>query len=258
MLKQIFSPNTRRIRKLKDRYKGERCFLVGNGPSLKAMDLTPLADEFVFATNMFVMHDDLETVRPDFYCLSDWVHWAKEYQQRNCNFIPEIEAAFARLPNTLFFFEDSAKYARSQNLKRENAFYIEVDGAAPIWDGHYNTDISRAVNWGKTVMLDFCVPVADYLGFESMYLIGNDYNWNLDKSANLGQGYFYDIKADPRGLVGSEAHIARTRSDEHVRLIMQSFEIVARDLNERGKFIYNAGIGGSLDVIPRVDFNGLF
>src|ERR1044072_5448632 len=34
----------------RNRHKGQRCFVLGNGPSLRNQDLTPLANEITFVT----------------------------------------------------------------------------------------------------------------------------------------------------------------------------------------------------------------
>ena len=39
------------LTRLKDIHRGERCFIIGNGPSLKQTDLTRLKNEFSFGTN---------------------------------------------------------------------------------------------------------------------------------------------------------------------------------------------------------------
>src|SRR5512135_2231307 len=41
----------RKLAALKDSHKGERCFLIGNGPSLRSTDLSRLKNEFCFGFN---------------------------------------------------------------------------------------------------------------------------------------------------------------------------------------------------------------
>ena len=41
----------RKLRRLKDKYKGERCFILGNGPSLAKTDLSLLRNEYTFGLN---------------------------------------------------------------------------------------------------------------------------------------------------------------------------------------------------------------
>lgn len=259
-----FRPNVRALNALRNSAAGKRCFIVGNGPSLKEMDLSPLAKEDVFVTNLFALHPLLDTIRPKFYCLSDWVHWKDD------SFLPEILEAMRRLPDSKFILEITASAAvRSEHaanaklIRKERIYYLTVDGHKTVWDNEYAPDLEAGgrlatVAWGKTVVLDFCVPLADFLGYEKIYLIGNDYNWNLEKNADLAAGYFYDIKKDTRGLLDSSTHIEQTRNDEHVKLILQGFQNVQKNMIDRGRSMFNAGVGGALNVIPRVKFEDLF
>ncbi len=45
----------RQLAALKDIHRGERCFIIGNGPSLKQTDLSRLKDEFTFGMNRFYL-----------------------------------------------------------------------------------------------------------------------------------------------------------------------------------------------------------
>ena len=40
-----------RLGELKDKHKGKRCFIIGNGPSLKNTDVSKLKDEYTFGMN---------------------------------------------------------------------------------------------------------------------------------------------------------------------------------------------------------------
>ena len=63
----------KRLATYKNRYKGQRCFLVGNGPSLKAEDLTRLhqAGEITFAFNRVYNIFEDTPWRPTFYISQD-------------------------------------------------------------------------------------------------------------------------------------------------------------------------------------------
>lgn len=43
--------SARYLRGLKNRYWGARCFIIGNGPSIRQMDLSPLRSEYTFGLN---------------------------------------------------------------------------------------------------------------------------------------------------------------------------------------------------------------
>ncbi len=60
------------LEELRDRYRGERVFILGNGPSLTKCDLSLLADEYTFGVNKIHMLFEHISWRPSFYTLLDW------------------------------------------------------------------------------------------------------------------------------------------------------------------------------------------
>ena len=57
--------------KLSGRHKGERCFILLNGPSLLDLDLSKIRDEQVFCVNHFWTSEHYQTVKPNYYLASD-------------------------------------------------------------------------------------------------------------------------------------------------------------------------------------------
>jgi len=50
-LSPLRKQSIRQLRALRDIHKGQRCFILGNGPSLRQMDLSPLKNEITFGLN---------------------------------------------------------------------------------------------------------------------------------------------------------------------------------------------------------------
>jgi hypothetical protein len=246
---------SQRLRAFKDRYSGDRCFLIGNGPSLSQHDLSKLVHEKTFVTNMFVLHDFARHLKPNFYCISDWVHWSKPE-----GFTPSLRRGFRDLDRSIFFFEyDARRIAKNTSeLKDRTVHYLfQEKPSRTVWEGEFTTDVTRRVIWGRTVVVDFCIPLACYMGFRDIYLIGNDFDWNVDRAKSLEGAYFYDIERDDRDLRESIAH-QDTGRPEHIGLVMKSFEVVKKRVEGCGHRIYNAGHGGRLEVFPRVNYERLF
>ena len=65
--------NKKVLAELKDKYKGKRCFIVCNGPSLKASDLDVLHknNELTFASNKIDKILNQTDWRPTFYVVTD-------------------------------------------------------------------------------------------------------------------------------------------------------------------------------------------
>jgi hypothetical protein len=59
------------LKSFKNTHTGKRCFIIGNGPSLKAEDLEQLKNEITFAFNRIYYIFDQTSWRPTYYCAED-------------------------------------------------------------------------------------------------------------------------------------------------------------------------------------------
>lgn len=57
--------------KFRDIHRGERCFIIGNGPSLLRQNLSLLREEYVFTCNRIVQSEIYQLVEPSFHFWSD-------------------------------------------------------------------------------------------------------------------------------------------------------------------------------------------
>ena len=240
---------------LRNRHQGERCFIIGNGPSLAGHDLTRLIGERTIATNMFPLHPLYDRIGLDYYCASDWIHWSTEE-----GFAASLRRAFAALPDCRFVFEYNARSVveATGELIGRDVNYLLLDDQRPVWDGYFNIDLSRPVHWGRSVVTDFCLPLACFLGFSEIYLIGCDFDWNRPVKGRLAHGWFYDYDADDRKVDDCSAHRAESGREHHIALALEALEKVAEMLVNSDHKVYNAGIGGRLDCFSRVDFDSLW
>lgn len=56
---------------LKNKHKGRRLFVVGNGPSINEQDLRPLKAEITFFVNRGFLHPHYETIQPTYHIIID-------------------------------------------------------------------------------------------------------------------------------------------------------------------------------------------
>ena len=63
--------NAQRLRELRGRYEGRRCFVMGNGPSLLQCDLNRLANEVTIVSNAHYLIWDQLTYIPTFLAVED-------------------------------------------------------------------------------------------------------------------------------------------------------------------------------------------
>jgi hypothetical protein len=175
---------------LKDKYKGETCFIVGNGPSLKEIDLKRLAGQNVFATNRFSLHKDFDKIKPRFYCAidpgffreSEVSHeWVESIKRKDTNGI-------------IFFFPVLQKEFVEKNLnflKKENIFYLSMIGDFKE-NCRFNIDISTSIPSLINVIQGCLIP-AYYMGFEKIYLLGVEHDFAVKSTGHFYKGLGIDF-----------------------------------------------------------------
>ena len=61
--------NTDKIRSFENKHKGERCFIIGNGPSLNKTDLTMLKNEITFGLNKIYLNFNKMGYSPTYFVI---------------------------------------------------------------------------------------------------------------------------------------------------------------------------------------------
>ena len=165
----------RELRRLKDAHKGERCVVVGNGPSLSAADLTLLHKLRVptFGTNRVFKLFDATDWRPTYYVCED-IDILRDILDR----VPGIEAEKRWIPVTFRWYE---------GIELPNADWFYLDYHTPYAQTcGVSLDAAHAVRCMGTVTTT-CLQLAIYMGFTDIYLIGVDHNYarTVDKNGNV-------------------------------------------------------------------------
>ncbi len=89
----------------KDKYKGKRCFVIGNGSSLSSQDLSLLRNEVTFAMNRIYLYEPCKNMVPTFYCALD--HADELIKPDGDKFLHELNKYIH--PVEGYFFHISAK-----------------------------------------------------------------------------------------------------------------------------------------------------
>ena len=89
-------PDDRELGKLRNIYLGRRCFILGNGPSLRVDDLGRLKGEITFASNKIYLAFDKTEWRPSYFTLCDLLVAAQNVEQIRGLDMPKIITNYAR------------------------------------------------------------------------------------------------------------------------------------------------------------------
>jgi hypothetical protein len=238
-------------RRLMGRHANERrCFVIGNGPSLKDMNLQPLADEYTIAANSFYKHPDASAIGLDYLCIND-PHFMKD-EPRSVSWHRTIAD---RLPTASLILNETAyPLVNAHQLYAGHDVHFVRSGPWTHRVASINLDLSRPLNIGMTTGSSVAIPLALSLGFREVYLVGFDCNWlaNLSASYHFYQTHehfpeFDSVDKDTRGFSYEDELRSALREFESHRLLREK----AKSLGAR---IVNATIGGLLDVYERKEF----
>jgi len=244
----------RRLRKLRGKYRGNRCFIMGNGPSINKTDLSLLQDEFVWGLNRCYLLFDRISWRPSFFVAVD--------RRVVPDIAGEINRVIGALPKTLFFFPSRFRSEWILRSDRNVYWYSEKpQDRNDLPFGMFSRDASSWVSTASTVSVAG-LQLAVYLGFSPIYLIGCDTSYSIpDSVLKEGDNPKHLVSTrddDPNHFHPGYFGKGRKWHDPQVERMFFHYEQAKQVCNALGVQVYNATIGGALEVFPRVDYRTLF
>jgi len=223
----------RRIRELRDAHAGERCFIVGNGPSVNEQDLGRLEPERIFLLNRG-------------YLLRDRIGRDGDYVVAvNRHVLHQFGDEILGLESTKFV----AWHARRLFDATDRVLFVR-SRARPAF---YGTSADLGVWEGSTVTF-VALQLAFYFGFSEVVLIGVDHQFT-----DVGRPHEAAIAAgdDPNhfdplyfGPGTTWQYPDLVTSERAYRLALEAYTSARRR-------VVNATAGGRLEVFPRVRYEDL-
>jgi hypothetical protein len=223
-----------KLQRLRDQYRGERCFIIGNGPSLNQMDLSPLRREFTFGLNRgYLLFDRIGGPTTFLVAVNRYV-------------VEQFASDLISAPSHTFLSWRSRKWVPRGTdvtfIRRSRLFTFSADpGRHGAWEGATVTYVA--------------LQLAHHFGFSDVILIGVDHSFATGGPANE---LVTASASDPN-------HFDPTYFGPGVRWQLPDLEVseaayrLARERFEAdGRRIRDASVGGRLTVFPRDDFDRLF
>ena len=232
---------------LKDRHKGKRCFLIGNGPSLTVEDLELLKDEITFAANRIYMLFDKTTWRPTYYFCVDYYGYSSDHRK-----IDRMEAALKFVPveNAMAageIYKGISYYNRVVSCV-EDTHEKSGSGKAP----KFSCDAETVVYDGRTVLYD-AIQWAVYMGFSEIYLLGVDGAYKFEALEN-GTVIETDYK---KSHFDASYEEGLDKIAPEVYAMHAAFQKAKEICEPMGITIKNATRGGKLEVFARISLEAL-
>jgi hypothetical protein len=218
----------------KDIHKGERCFVIANGPSLKKVDFNLLRDEYTIGMNRIYLLREQNGFMPDYLACIDVKSQILQFHEE----MDKVE-----IP-CFFNFDLRGKFS-----KKDNQYFIK-SGFARI----FQPDATKCLGNGKSVTYA-AIQLAWYMGFSEVYLIGKDHSYNTSVSA--GKSIVSDGKEQNHFIKGYYKP-GMTWDAPDYKSEEFAYRLARKYFEENGRVIKDATIDGKLTVFEKVDFNSLF
>lgn len=226
-----------RIAAMKDKYKGQRCFIVATGPSLTMDDLETLHNHQEFCISMNSI----------FKCFADTKWRPNQYMIVDTDAISLWENEMKELDVEQKFVADSQMYFDYETLSKDWYVYHSVFGRESLGGDAFSDDFSVKAYHSGTIT-NICIQLAVYLGFSEIYLLGVDFTREKGKVKH----FHADINEDDV-IYESEAWL-----EILYKYSLKEYQASRKYADSHGIKIYNATRGGALEVFERVDFDSLF
>lgn len=226
--------SVRRLQGYKNIYAGERCFIIGNGPSLKKTNMRLIENEYTFGMNrIFLMFPELGFKTSFLVSVNDLV-------------VEQSVQEFQEVDIPLFISWRARKWLEP----KENLHYLYTTYTGK----KFAKDVTGRLWEGATVTYS-CLQLAFYMGFSKVILIGVDHS--------------FATKGEPNKTIVSQGD---DPNHFHPKYFGRGFKWQLPDLDtsevgylmakktylQAGREVVDATIGGKLTIFPKVKYETLF
>lgn len=230
----------RKLRALKDIHKGERCVIIGNGPSLNKTDVQMIRSETTFGLNRIYL------------AWEEWGFSTSYFLSVNDLVIEQCAQEIMNLKMPLFV----SWRARRWLEPKDNLHFLYTTYTGPV----FARDVSKRLWEGATVTYT-ALQLAYHMGFSTVVLIGVDHSF-----ASLEERF---AKGKPNQMVESQGDDPNHFSPQYfgkgfrwqlpdLETSTIAYRMAHQAFLEDGREVLDATIGGKLDVFPKVNYDQYF
>lgn len=217
-----------------NKHKGKRAFVIGNGPSLNQMDLSPLKNELTFGMNRIYLLFPRAGFSTTYLCCVNPTVTEQFGAELSAQPMPKFLGWRCR--NHVPFTDDTVFLAPPS---RTPSFSLKPTHT--LWEGATVTYVA--------------MQLAFYMGFSEVILIGVDHNF-VDKGdahakivSQADDANHFDPNYWGKGVAWNLPDLETSEV---------AYSMANIQFGQHGRRILDATVGGKLTVFPKVDFASLF
>jgi hypothetical protein len=237
-------------------YSGRRCFILCNGPSVAAQDLTLLKNEIVFSVSSGYLHKQYDAIRPRYHCSPPLCYTQTWTEDVAIAYLREMDERTGDAE--LFLSITEKKLIEKKGLfAGRKISYLSSSHLSSFRHQDRIVDLTKTIPGVQSVPI-MCLMIAMYMGFSKIFLLGTDhdlitknkYCYPYELSAIRGK---IEILADDGSVTFSNSAMFKSYV-----LLWEQYEAIRKIASASHIAVYNATNGGILDEFPRVKFETIF
>lgn len=235
-------------------YQGKRCFVLGNGPSLKEIDLSILKDEYTFTVNQIARRVDFPKLHTNFHFWADPAFFRIDLEKpEDLELLNVMKSVDTEDNHPIVFFPyDQRGFAKTHDLEKKLHIHYYVSRNETKIETIDYTDFVPAFH----TVVQWCITMAIYMGFTEIYLLGCD-NTSLINQIQLAAGkddfvYGYDVSENEKKRMDAllESHSLRAYVYSYMK-VLEDYKKLYDYCNEHNLKLFNCTKHSAIDCIPK-------
>ena len=237
------------FKEYKNKHKGERVFLIANGPSLSDTNLNLLKNENTIAMNrVSLIYDKNPEWRPTYYIFSSTnvrhPSWGRAWTE-------SVRRSVSEPKTTSFIAKMFKPTIDPDNKLTQIKWFSSMSENKPaptgdILESCFSTNVVDRIDKSATTM-NIALQLSYHMGFNEIIFVGADLGWTSDRGSTNDPNHFdKSYRADiPQQKVYKINHQMRNVHSLAYKKFLHK--------NNDTKF-YNASLNTLLDVYPIINY----
>ncbi|MGO7540860.1 hypothetical protein ACC680_20005 [Rhizobium ruizarguesonis] len=242
-------------RQLAGLHAGQRCFILGNGPSVKDLDLSRLQGENVVTVSSGYLHSDFDKFKSRYHCVPQ-ITYGLMVSEDVIRWFDEMHSHLGTAE--LFLSSTEAELVRKHNLfAGRTVRYLVLGDSFDDRRSEAVVDISQPVPRVESVPV-MALMIAMYLGFKEIILLGVDHDHFL--SSNYQYAFDLKVQKGMDSTANADGTLRTNRHDDFQTLarLWRQYRAIANIAKANDVRIVNSTPGGALDEFDRRPFQAWF
>lgn len=253
----------------KNKHKGKRCFIFGNGPSLKNVDFSLFENEYTITVNQLPKNSNFGQLKTTYHVWADENFFRLDKNKpEDMELLQIMKRVNSENNKPIVFYKDTAEsMVKKYSLDKELDIRYYAEGCWETWNANNYFKFNELVP-GFATVIQYCICLAVYMGFSKIYLLGCDCtgiinvieSWlNLDDSGDQRLLYAYEISENQK-KISQRRNITYSIKEELLDSIklFEDYERLRDYCLDKNVKLYNATVPSLLQSIEKVNLEDLF